>query len=235
MLFDSQPHHVRSDAHFPAVEYVEEAGYAFFETVFVPFLRRHIRIVSIEISPGTVGAALRLRAGLELHGQRYDETRSARPPGGLRRFYRCALRADCCACAGVMASPSAALPFMKLRLSIEVIRSPVRISSAIEDIIAPAGNNPKGGPPMTRTFMACLIWLAWVCTAMPVTAQDDIFAQPVLGFIPQAGLAPRGPVPRLADGKPDLSGPWAPNALRINNNTDSEIKDIPLRPWAAES
>src|SRR5580692_1809781 len=70
--------------------------------------------------------------------------------------------------------------------------------------------------------------------AARTSAQDDIFAQPVLGFIPKPGWPPAGPVPRLADGKPDLSGPWAPNALRINNNTDSVIKDIPMQPWVAD-
>jgi len=75
-----------------------------------------------------------------------------------------------------------------------------------------------------------LAWAALMSVAGPALAQDDIFAQPVLGFIPKPGWPPAGPVPRLADGKPDLSGPWAPNALRINNNTDSEVKDIPLQP-----
>jgi hypothetical protein len=77
-------------------------------------------------------------------------------------------------------------------------------------------------------------WMALVFATVPVVAQDDVFSQPVLGFIPKPGWPPSGPAPRLADGKPDLSGPWAPNALRINNNTSAVVPDIPLQPWAAE-
>ena len=29
---------------------------------------------------------------------------------------------------------------------------------------------------------------------------------------------PEGPTPRTADGKPDLSGNWTPNAIRLNVN-----------------
>ena len=83
--------------------------------------------------------------------------------------------------------------------------------------------------------LAFVVWLSLTYAASDASAQDeDIFAQPVLGFIPKPGWPPQGPVPRLADGKPDLSGPWAPNALRINNNISSSVKDIPLQPWAAE-
>jgi hypothetical protein len=83
--------------------------------------------------------------------------------------------------------------------------------------------------------LAFVVWLSLTYAAPDASAQDeDIFAQPVLGFIPKPGWPPQGPVPRLADGKPDLSGPWAPNALRINNNISSSVKDIPLQPWAAE-
>jgi len=87
---------------------------------------------------------------------------------------------------------------------------------------------------LTGVVSLGLAWAALMSVSGPALAQDDIFAQPVLGFIPKPGWPPAGPVPRLADGRPDLSGPWAPNALRINNNTDSEVKDIPLQPWAAD-
>ena len=80
-------------------------------------------------------------------------------------------------------------------------------------------------------YVVCL-GVSWI--AVPAVAQEDVFAQPVLGFIPKPGWPPPGPVPRLADGKPDLSGPWAPNALRINNNADSIVKDIPMQPWVAD-
>jgi hypothetical protein len=77
-------------------------------------------------------------------------------------------------------------------------------------------------------------WVALIFTAAAAFSQD-VFKQPVLGVDPRPGWPPAGPVPRLADGKPDLSGPWAPNALRLNNNMDSEVKDIPLLPWAADT
>jgi hypothetical protein len=87
---------------------------------------------------------------------------------------------------------------------------------------------------MKGISLACTVWLALTGAAAPVAAQDDIFAQPVLGFVPRPGWPPTGPAPRLADGKPDLSGPWAPNALRVNNNADAVVKDIPIQPWAAD-
>src|ERR1700733_12272897 len=86
---------------------------------------------------------------------------------------------------------------------------------------------------MKGICLACAVWLGLMWAA-PAAAQDDIFAQPVLGFIPKPGWPPSGPVPRLADGKPDLSGPWAPNALPVNNNTASVEKTFPMQPWAAD-
>ena len=38
-----------------------------------------------------------------------------------------------------------------------------------------------------------------------------------------------GPIPRLADGKPDLSGPWEPNAIRENVNLIATGVKIPFR------
>src|SRR5260370_34455750 len=87
---------------------------------------------------------------------------------------------------------------------------------------------------MKGISLACAVWLGLTWPAAAAAAQDDVFAPPVLGFIPKPACPPAGPVPRLADGKPDLSGPWAPNALRINNNTSAAVPDIPLQSWAAE-
>jgi hypothetical protein len=41
-----------------------------------------------------------------------------------------------------------------------------------------------------------------------------------------------GAVPRLADGKPDLSGPWEPNAIRENVSLAATGVQIPFRPEA---
>ena len=49
---------------------------------------------------------------------------------------------------------------------------------------------------------------------------------------------PEGPTPRTADGKPDLTGNWAPNAIRENVHLVDFLKsqgtEVPLLPWAAE-
>jgi hypothetical protein len=44
--------------------------------------------------------------------------------------------------------------------------------------------------------------------------------------------APKGPAPRMADGKVDFSGNWAPNAIRENVDLAGVIGDPPMLPWA---
>ena len=43
---------------------------------------------------------------------------------------------------------------------------------------------------------------------------------------------PTGPAPRMADGKVDFSGNWAPNAIRQNINLASVGGEPPMLPWA---
>lgn len=43
---------------------------------------------------------------------------------------------------------------------------------------------------------------------------------------------PAGPTPRTADGHPDLSGAWAPNAIRQNVDMIATGVQVPFQPWA---
>ena len=51
---------------------------------------------------------------------------------------------------------------------------------------------------------------------------------------PYAGKLPEGPTPRSADGHPDLSGNWAPNAIRQNVDMVGSGVEVPMLPWAQE-
>ena len=46
--------------------------------------------------------------------------------------------------------------------------------------------------------------------------------------------APKGPAPRMADGKVDFSGNWAPNAIGENVDLAGVIGEPPMLPWAAK-
>jgi hypothetical protein len=43
---------------------------------------------------------------------------------------------------------------------------------------------------------------------------------------------PAGPAPQTADRKPDISGPWAPNAIRQNVDLVGSGVEVPFQPWA---
>jgi hypothetical protein len=43
---------------------------------------------------------------------------------------------------------------------------------------------------------------------------------------------PAGPAPRTAEGHPDLSGAWAPNAIRQNVDMIATGVQVPFQPWA---
>ena len=53
-------------------------------------------------------------------------------------------------------------------------------------------------------------------------------------FKPYGADTSAGPAPRTGDGKPDLSGNWAPNAIRQNVDLISSGASVPMLPWAAE-
>jgi hypothetical protein len=48
----------------------------------------------------------------------------------------------------------------------------------------------------------------------------------------KADRAPKGPAPRTSDGKPDLSGNWAPNAIGENVDMVRAGVEVPMRPEA---
>jgi len=52
-------------------------------------------------------------------------------------------------------------------------------------------------------------------------------------FDPYATKVSTAPTPRAADGHPDLSGNWAPNAIRENVDMQSTGVEVPMLPWAA--
>src|ERR1700680_356122 len=85
---------------------------------------------------------------------------------------------------------------------------------------------------MKGIYLAYAVWLGLTWAAAAAAAQDDIFAQPRLGFVPKPGWPPAGPAPRLADGKPDLTGPWAPNAIAENVNLVGIGVQVPFKPEA---
>jgi hypothetical protein len=91
-----------------------------------------------------------------------------------------------------------------------------------------------------------------VCSALLVTSWAQAFGQapsapapadfspslsgPVRDRPQPTGWPPQGATPHTADGKPDLTGAWAPNAIRQNVDLRASLKgegvEIPFQPWA---
>src|SRR5438045_9180106 len=69
-------------------------------------------------------------------------------------------------------------------------------------------------------------------TAAPASAPQPAAAKP------KPNWPPEGPMPRTADGKPDLSGNWTPNAIRENVDLAGVLaaagNPIPMLPEAAK-
>jgi hypothetical protein len=83
-------------------------------------------------------------------------------------------------------------------------------------------------------FGAVFLWAQAPSPSPPPQAsfglQDPAILQRLAQTKPEMGKG--GPVPRLADGKPDLSGPWEPNAIRENVSLAATGVQIPFRPEA---
>jgi hypothetical protein len=95
-----------------------------------------------------------------------------------------------------------------------------------------------------KTLGAIVPFLAVVLCCNPVWPQaapakpDPAAALPagsqVAGQQPPANpkWPPAGATPQTADGKPDLSGAWAPNAIRQNVDLVATGVEVPFQPWA---
>src|SRR5579863_9513420 len=87
---------------------------------------------------------------------------------------------------------------------------------------------------MSRKKFATLCGLAVSLIPVLLTAQSsnpDAFARGAQG--PGRGDgAPTGPAPKNADGKPDISGAWAPNAIRQNVDMVATGVHPPFQAWA---
>ena len=92
---------------------------------------------------------------------------------------------------------------------------------------------------MAWAIATCLLGAAaWGQQSTPVESRDGRLQtlgsqQGAAGVNPYAAKLPSGPTPRTADGKPDLSGNWAPNAIRQNVDLIGTGVEVPMQPWAA--
>jgi hypothetical protein len=73
---------------------------------------------------------------------------------------------------------------------------------------------------LAGSLIAGVTWVTLACVPMPAAAQ-----QPGRGRTP----APKpGPVPRMSDGKPDLTGYWSMASLRFGGNlAQGHEEDVP--------
>ena len=73
--------------------------------------------------------------------------------------------------------------------------------------------------------------------AAPATSPDGRLQtlgsqQGAAAINPYAAKTPDGPAPRTAEGAPDLSGNWSPNAIRQNVDMVGSGVEVPMQPWA---
>jgi hypothetical protein len=83
---------------------------------------------------------------------------------------------------------------------------------------------------LTLAAAAIFVWAA------PQTVGQEGAARTSKGDGKAKPTAPTGPTPRLADGKPDLTGPWSPDRHFIYDigETLSPGETLPLQPWALQ-
>src|ERR1019366_4549857 len=88
---------------------------------------------------------------------------------------------------------------------------------------------------MIRLVTSCAAALA--LGALALSAQDVKTPSEIAKFVnvnpaEKSDWPPKGPAPKRADGKPDINGAWAPNAIKANVDLISTGVDVPFQPWA---
>jgi hypothetical protein len=96
---------------------------------------------------------------------------------------------------------------------------------------------------MTKTTL----FLFWVFARSPLGAQWVNYATPAIPRLPDGKPNLSAPAPRTVDGKPDLSGLWEPTGQTSTTYLGNSVRDpkfgdvstgmkdgLPLQPWAAD-
>src|SRR5215471_2372896 len=80
--------------------------------------------------------------------------------------------------------------------------------------------------------------VAFLVSGLALAQSDAPAARPPKPAAAKPDWPPEGPTPRTADGKPDLSGNWQPNAIRENVDLADVLAKagtpIPMLPEAAK-
>src|SRR5260221_13127669 len=74
--------------------------------------------------------------------------------------------------------------------------------------------------------------LAITAVAVTLLTSSAVSAQGRGGRGGDPNWPPAGPTPRMADGHPDLTGNWQPNAIRENVDLIGTGVDVPMLPEA---
>ena len=85
-----------------------------------------------------------------------------------------------------------------------------------------------------RSVLVGPAWAALaVITVIPLSAQWPGYKTPGIPRTRDGKVNLSAPVPKAADGKPDLSGIWSTHDGKYLNNLAADLADVPFQPWAA--